>query len=166
MADVSVRPATPADAGAVARVQLATWQAAYGGLLPPEALALDPDDLAAAWEQAVAAPPSPRHRLLVAVDGGEVAGLAASEPAEQGVELTALLVEPRWGRRGHGSRLLAASVDHWRTDGAAVAVTWVFEADDVVAAFLASAGWGPETVGRALESGTSVVRQRRWHTAL
>ena len=31
--------------------------------------------------------------------------------------VTDLLVEPRWGRRGHGSRLLAASVDLWRTDG-------------------------------------------------
>ena len=32
-------------------------------------------------------------------------------------ELSTLLVEPRWGRRGHGSRLVAASVDHWRGDG-------------------------------------------------
>ena len=31
--------------------------------------------------------------------------------------VTDLLVEPRWGRRGHGSRLLAASVDLWRADG-------------------------------------------------
>src|SRR5258708_3402776 len=31
--------------------------------------------------------------------------------------VTELLVEPRWGRRGHGSRLLAASVDLWRADG-------------------------------------------------
>jgi len=166
MADVSVRPATPADAAAVARVQLTTWQAAYGGLLPSQALVLDPEELAAAWEQAVTSPPTPRHRLLVAVDAGEVVGLASSEPAEEGAELTALLVEPRWGRRGHGSRLLAASVDHWRADGVRLAVTWVFESDTVVSAFLASAGWGPDTVVRTLENDAAVVRQRRWHTEL
>jgi GNAT superfamily N-acetyltransferase len=170
VADVSVRPAAPGDAQAVARVQLATWQAAYGELLPPEALALDADDLAAVWEQAVSAPPSPRHRLLVAVDGEEVVGLAASEPHDEGAELTTLLVEPRWGRRGHGSRLLAATVDHWRADGARLGVTWVFEADHVVSGFLEAAGWGPDAVGRALETETptvsKVVRQRRWHTEL
>lgn len=170
MADVSVRPADPADAAAVARVQLAAWREAYADLLPSEALTLDPDDLAAAWGQSVTAPPSPRHRLLVAVEAGEVVGLAASEPAEVGAEvgaeLTALLVEPRWSRRGHGSRLLAASVDLWREDGVDLGITWVFEADTVMGAFLESAGWGPDTLGRALETDASVVRQRRWHTAL
>ncbi len=153
----------------MAQVQLATWQAAYGDLLPPAALGLDPTELAAVWRTAVADPPSPRHRLLVAVDRGEVVGFAASEPADEPEgtsELTALLVEPRWGRRGHGSRLLTATVDHWREDGAAFGVTWVFEQDSVVSDFLASAGWGPDMVGRALETDDRVVHQRRWHTAL
>jgi len=166
VADLSVRPAAPADAEAVARVQLATWRAAYADVLPPEALELDAGAVAAAWEQAVTSPPSPRHRLLVAVDGGEVVGLAASEPGEEGGELTELLVEPRWGRRGHGSRLLAATVDLWREDGVERAVTWVFEQDAVLAGFLESAGWGPETVGRTAVVGSRTVRQRRWHTAL
>jgi ribosomal protein S18 acetylase RimI-like enzyme len=169
VADVSVRPARPEDGDRVAQVQLATWQAAYADLLPAAALALDPTELAEIWTSSLAAPPSPRHRLLVAVDGGEVVGFAASEPAtepEAAAELTALLVEPRWGRRGHGSRLLTASVDHWREDGAAFGVTWVFDQDAVVSDFLASAGWGPDTVGRALETDDRVVHQRRWHTAL
>jgi GNAT superfamily N-acetyltransferase len=43
--------------------------------------------------------------------------------------ITALLVEPRWGRRGHGSRLLAAVVDLARTGGFRTGVTWVLQAD-------------------------------------
>ncbi len=58
--------------------------------------------------------------------------LAPDEPAEalgpDVVAVTDLLVEPRWGRRGHGSRLLAASVDLWREDGFTGAVAWAFEA--------------------------------------
>lgn len=166
MADLSVRPALPSDAEAVARVQLTTWRAAYADVLPAEALEVDPAAVAAAWEASVASPPTPRHRLLVALDGSELVGLAASEPTDDGAELTELLVEPRWGRRGHGSRLLAATVDLWRQDGVTRATTWVLEDDAVLSAFLASAGWGPETVGRTGTVGTREVRQRRWHTAL
>ena len=172
MADVSVRPARPPDAPAIARVQLTTWRAAYGEVLPPEALALDEADVATAWEQALSQPPSPYHRVLLALEGDDVVGLASCEPATDDDletatgELGALLVEPAWGRRGHGSRLLAAAVDLWRADDVEQAVTWVFESDQVVEGFLSSAGWGPDGAARTLESGVTAVRQRRWHTAL
>jgi hypothetical protein len=57
-------------------------------------------------------------------------------------------------------------VDLWREDGGGLAVTWVFESDAVVAGFLTSAGWGPDTAGRSLEAVDRTVRQRRWHTGL
>lgn len=172
VADVSVRLAAPTDAAAIARVQLATWQAAYRDVLPAEALALSPAQVAAAWEHALIEPPSSYHRALVAVDSGEVVGLASCEPAPDedlevpAAELAALLVDPSRGRRGHGSRLLAAAVDLWRQDGVTLAVTWVFESDTVVQGFLTSAGWGPDTAVRTLESGTKAAQQRRWHTFL
>lgn len=172
VADVSVRAARVEDATSIARVQLATWHEAYADVLPAAALDLRLEDVAAAWEQAVSGPPSPHHRVLVAVEDSEVVGFAACEPAadedveDRAAELSALLVEPRWGRRGHGSRLVAAAVDLWREESVEVAVTWVFEGDTVVADFLTSAGWGPETAGRALDADGRDVRQRRWHTAL
>lgn len=171
MADVSVRPARPEDAERLARVQLSTWQTAYGDLLPAEALALPLEQVAAVWLNAIEAPPSPRHRVLVALEGAELVGFASSAPATDEdldaattAEVTALLVEPRWGRRGHGSRLLAATVDHWRTDATEVGVTWVFESDTVTAAFLESAGWGLDGMGRGLDTGPRVVHQRRLHS--
>jgi GNAT superfamily N-acetyltransferase len=170
VADVSVRPARPADAEAVARVQLSTWRTAYADLLPPDALALDEAEVAAAWRAAVEAPPSPRHRLLVALEQADVVGFAATAPAEDGdpadAELTALLVEPRWGRRGHGSRLLAALVDAWRTDGATRAVAWAWERDASTRGLLTAAGWEPDGAVRGLDTGPRVQRQLRLHVGL
>ncbi|MDQ3611922.1 MAG: N-acetyltransferase, partial [Actinomycetota bacterium] len=60
MADVSVRPARPADAERVARVQLSTWRTAYADLLPPEALDVPEVQAAALWLGAVESPPTPR----------------------------------------------------------------------------------------------------------
>jgi GNAT superfamily N-acetyltransferase len=166
VADVSVRIARPEDAEHVAHVQLTTWQTAYAELLPSDALRLPLDQVAAVWLNAIEAPPSPQHRVLVALDGSEVVGFCASEPVEGATELTAFFVDPRWGRRGHGSRLLAAAADHWRADDVEVAVHWVFEQDAVVAAFLETAGWGPEELLRKLDTGVGLVQQRRWHTSL
>ncbi len=166
MADVSVRPARADDADDVARVQLSTWRTAYAEVLPPEALALPEAEVAQAWRAAVQAPASPRHRLLVALDGGEVVGLLACEPGDDGddgVEVTALLVEPRWGRRGHGSRLLAAAVDGWREQGVPTARAWVFEDDPATRSFLGAAGWEPDGAARGLDTGRAVARQVRLH---
>jgi len=80
--------------------------------------------------------------------------------------VTDLLVEPRWGRRGHGSRLLAASVDLWREDGFTAALAWAFEADQAMRAFLTSAGWEPDGVTRALDVEDLHIPQLRLHTTL
>ena len=166
-ADVSVRPARPGDAASIARVQLVTWRTAFGGLLP--AGVLDAwDDAAAAevWRAALTAPPSPAHGVLVAVDGGAVVGFAATAPDDDVRELTVLLVEPRWGRRGHGSRLLAAVADSARGADVTTLTSWLAEQDVVTARFLEAAGWAPEGGVRVLESGDDAVRQLRWHTRL
>ena len=171
MADVSVRPARAADAERVARVQLSTWRTAYADLLPAEALEVPEVQVAALWLGAVESPPSPRHRLLVAFERDELVGFAASGPASDEeldpvstTELLALLVEPRWGRRGHGSRLVAASVQDWRTDGVRTAVSWVWEQDSASRSFLRSAGWEADGAVRGLDTGSRVQRQVRFHT--
>lgn len=169
MADVSVRPARPEDAERVARVQLSTWRTAYADLLPPSALAVPEVQAAALWLGAVESPPTPQHRLLVAFEREELVGFAASGPDPESapaVELLTLLVEPRWGRRGHASRLVAASVDSWRTDGFTTAVAWAWERDPATRGFLRSAGWEPDGVTRGLDTGTRVERQLRSHTDL
>lgn len=171
MADVSVRPARPEDAERVARVQLSTWRTAYADLLPAAALDVPEVQAAALWLGAVESPPSPTHRLLVAFERDELVGFAASGPsadedADGSVELLTLLVEPRWGRRGHGSRLVAATVDFWRGDGATTAVAWSWERDPATRGFLAGSGWELDGAARGLDTGDGVQRQLRFHTDL
>jgi GNAT superfamily N-acetyltransferase len=177
-ADVSVRPAAPADAVEVARVQGTTWRAAFRGVLPDAVLdGWDAAAAEAAWAAAVTAPPTPAHGVLVALDGGRVVGFAAYGPPEVGpddrpdpagptTELSVLLVEPRWGRRGHGSRLLAAAVDHLRADGISRVVAWVPEADRASGRFYESAGWERDGTVRTLEADAGTVREARWQVAL
>jgi GNAT superfamily N-acetyltransferase len=173
-----VRSAVPADAELIARVQVITWRTAYRSLLP--AAVLDEwDDAAAAasWRQAIASPPTPGHAVLVAEEAGTLVGFAAYGPAELAAgespapegptaELGALLVEPRWGRRGHGSRLVAAVADLARAGGTARLVMWLPEADRVTAGFLESAGWDREGRARTLDTGASPIREVRWHALL
>jgi GNAT superfamily N-acetyltransferase len=180
-----VRPARPDDAGEIARIQLTTWRIAYRRMLPRSVLdQLDEEFLAGRWREAVTAPPSERHRVLVAVEQAEesrLVGFAASGPADQdalapdeegpgpgpdAAAVTELLVEPRWGRRGHGSRLLAASVDLWREDGFGTAVAWVYDQDVATTKFLTSAGWEPDGATRALDVDNLLVPQLRFHAAL
>lgn len=175
---MSVRPATPADATELARVQLVTWRTAYRSLLPAEVLDdWDTEAAVSAWRAAVVAPPTPGHGVLVALDGDTVAGFAAHGPAEltagedpfpggPTAELMTLLVEPRWGRRGHGSRLLAAVVDLTSAAGTARLQMWVPEADEVTPRFLSAAGWAPDGWVRTLDTGDTPLRQARWHTIL
>jgi GNAT superfamily N-acetyltransferase len=177
-ADVSVRPARPEDAVAIARVQTVTWRIAYREVLP---LALldewDESAATASWRAAVATPPTPGHGVLVAVERDEVVGFAAFGPAEvapdeppspdgPATEIAPLLVEPRWGRRGHGSRLLAAVSDLARATGAGRLLAWLPEADDVSARFLESAGWDRDGWARTLDTGGTPLREVRWHTVL
>src|SRR5688500_2020111 len=82
-ANASVRPAVPADAELIARVQLITWRTAYRSLLPAAVLdGWDDAAAAASWRLAIASPPTPGHAVLVAEEAGTLVGFAAYGPAE------------------------------------------------------------------------------------
>ncbi len=179
-----VRPARAEDAGEIARIQLETWRTAYRRMFPAHVLAnLDEAYLTRGWTEAITAPPSERHRVLIAVEQSESAswtvGFSAGGPADEHAlapeepplgddvaAFTDLLVEPRWGRRGHGSRLLAATVDLWRSDAFKGAVAWVYDADAAMKKFLTSTGWEPDGAGRALDVDDMLVPQLRMHVDL
>jgi GNAT superfamily N-acetyltransferase len=181
-----VRPAEPDDAVEIARIQLTTWRHAYRRILPRQVLdGLDETWMARQWRTSIEAAPSDRHRVLVAIEQADqsylVGFVAAGEVDEAALapdedpasmlrpdiaSVTDLLIEPRWGRRGHGSRLLNACTEFWRADGFTTALAWAFEADTVTQAFLTSAGWAPDGVTRALDVDDLLVPQLRLHTDL
>lgn len=175
MAEAAVRTATPADMDEIARVQVVTWRAAYADLLGERALAqLDEDQVAEAWRETVQHGPA---TVYLATEGEWTVGFcaagpapaeeiadargAAPEDAEAVGLVSTLLVEPRWGRRGHGGRLLAAAARGLRSDGARRGVCWVPEADKASIAFFERAGWLPEGTVRTLDTGGRMVREIR-----
>jgi GNAT superfamily N-acetyltransferase len=176
MADVSVRPARSSDAAELGRIQVATWRWGYREILPEAVLAGLSDDAAAdAWRTAIDTPPTPQHRVLVAAEGEFTVGFTAfgptdereqDDPDEPTVAVAALLVEPRWQRRGHGSRLTAALTDHVRDDATARLVMWIPEADTASREFLIGTGWAPDGLARALDTGAGELREIRMHTRL
>lgn len=156
-ADNSVRPAREPDLPAIGAVHARSWTGPYAQVLPPALVkALTPEVLADAWRGAVARPPSPLHRVHVAVGDGIVAGFVASAPVEEddgsgtgsAVELVALEVDPLHHRRGHGSRLLAAVVDTHAGDGTGRLHAWVHVDDAARAGFLRGAGFAEDGARR------------------
>ena len=175
-ADVSVRVAWADDAEAIAAVQARTWPVVYAGLLPAEALEIDPDRAAEVWRGVLTRPADARSRVLVALERHRVVGFAITSPATDpdcdpvaDAELMELTIDPDERGKGHGSRLLQAAVDTMQADRFSRAVLWAVASDDALRTFLTEAGWAPDTAHRELDldgSGTTLVKQVRLHTAL
>lgn len=172
MAIAAVRPAVPADVADVVRIQAGTWSAAYADLVPAAAIAqVSAPEAAAAWTAAVEA-----RAVLVATEGDWTVGFVAAAPAEvpddsplgPGAwgEIATLLVEPRWGRRGHGGRLLVGAAALLRERGARYGQAWVPEADEASRRFYLRAGWEPDGSVRGLDTGEGVLREVRFTGSL
>lgn len=173
-----VRPARESDAPQIASIQLSTWRTAYTKFIPAEVLDnLDHGWFTQQWQEACTNPPSPDQQVFVAIEQDETdkerletVGFAAVGPdtdddSGQGL-ITELLVEPRFSRRGHGSRLLSASVAHWRAHDILLAHVWAFARDSASLNFYRSAGWETDGASRTLEMDTAMVPQLRLHADL
>jgi GNAT superfamily N-acetyltransferase len=167
-----VRPAIPADVQEIARIQRDTWRTAYRDLLPAEVLAgLDNveavrelvEEATATVHVAIEGKWTVGFCVVGAAPDSEVAeadGTLPPDAATTGLVAT-LLVEPRWGRRGHGGRLLVAAAETLRGLGATRGVSWVPEADHASLAFYRSAGWHTDGVVRTLDAGGRPLREAR-----
>jgi GNAT superfamily N-acetyltransferase len=178
-ADVSVRVAWAEDAEAIAAVQLRAWPSLYGGHVPAEAIPSGPEAeeaAASAWRASLERPGDARNRVLVALERNRVVGFAITGPAGDpdcdpvsDAELQELTLDPDERRKGHGSRLLQAAADTMTADRFSRAVTWVLAGDDALLAFLAGAGWAPDSAHRELDldgTGATRLKQVRLHTRL
>lgn len=169
MASSSVRPATVEDAAAIASLQLLVWQQAFAAVLPAAALATDPAVHAGSWAARIDA----GGTVLLATEGAEAVGFAAvgadvdwHNLLDPVGEIEVLYVVPRWGRRGHGGRLLAAAAAALRATGARTGRWWVPAADRATARFLTAAGWAEDGVRRELDTGASPIVEQRWSGSL
>jgi GNAT superfamily N-acetyltransferase len=140
-----LRPAEPADALAVARVHVNTWQAAYRSLLPDDYLnQLRPEDRAQHYDFSHQDPSKPY--TIVAADGPEVYGFATTAPSRDSDlpahgELFALYVDPeRWGR-GIGVALIAAARARLMQQGFRSALLWLLAGNIRAARFYEIDQW-------------------------
>ena len=175
-----VRSARAGDADHLARVQVDSWRACFAGIVPAELLAELTGEEASAvwrdrWREAIASPPTSRHRVLTAVTDAlprEVVGFVSAGPASDAdrwpgtdAEIYEFRVSPERTGQGHGSRLLHAAADSLVSDGFHTVSIWALEADTVVRRFLESAGWAADGARGELDVGVSVPVVRL-HTRL
>ncbi|MET9631839.1 GNAT family N-acetyltransferase [Lentzea sp. NPDC006480] len=169
MADAGVHLATPADLAEIIRIHRETWRLAYAQLLPQEVL--DTLDTEEAWSGAVQ-----QGAVLKAVEGEWIVGFAVASKAPddevakadgslpEDADTTALisvLVEPRWGRRGHGTRLVAEATKRLSEAGATRGIAWVPEADQASRNFYERLGWSGDGTVRTLDAGGRPLREVR-----
>jgi ribosomal protein S18 acetylase RimI-like enzyme len=172
---VEVRDATQADAHAIATVLVASWRAAYRGLLPDEVLAgLSVRDREQFWSDAIIARP-PHTRTVVATVADAVVGFAATGPplvpadrADPTLgDLYALYLAPDVWRRGIGTELHAAALDRLRSCGFTHAGLWVLDTNERALRFYRRHGWA-DTGRSQLDRGPGGIElhERRLHRDL
>jgi GNAT superfamily N-acetyltransferase len=145
---VELREARPDDAAAVAAVHVASWQAAYRGLLPDNYLdGLDPADRMARYTFGATDPEAPS--TIVAVDDGTIIGFATtgrspdSDTRDSG-ELFGLYLHPgAWGL-GVGRLLIAEARERLSCAPFTEAVLWVLVGNERAERFYRIDGWSPD----------------------
>ena len=154
-----VRPAGAADAGAIARVHVASWQTTYRGLLPDEFLAsLTESGYTERWRRSIEDGSS---RVYVAEEGGEIVGFASGgrERAGEtgyGGELYAIYVLESAQRRGHGRALVRAVAGGLSELGHADMIVWVLRDNARARAFYERLG-GTYVRGQPVTIGSVVL---------
>jgi ribosomal protein S18 acetylase RimI-like enzyme len=133
-----VRVASFTDARVIAEVHVASWKAAYRGIVAQELLdALSVDERERQWIEYLEG-----LRVLVVDDGDALAGFVAFD--ESTAEVKALYVAPGRFRRGIGSLLLRTAHEHLRAAGRDEVVLWVFADHAAARAFYAAHGYAPD----------------------
>jgi GNAT superfamily N-acetyltransferase len=175
-----VRQARAGDADSLVRVQVASWRCGYAGIVPSDLLASLTGEQAQGvwldrWREAIANPPTSRHRVLTAVTGAlprEVVGFVSAGPATDAdrwpgtdAEIYELRVSPERTGEGHDSRLVHAAADTLVGDGFQTVSIWVLQADAGLRRFLESSGWAVDGARGELDVGVSVPVVRL-HTAI
>jgi len=146
--DMELRRAEPADAIAVARVHVRSWQAAYRKLMPDDYLdQLCPEDRAKKYDFGSLDPIRPE--TIIATESGGIRGFATTGPAQDSNmsdygELCALYFDPdHWGR-GIGVALVSAAGARLFDLGFRKAILWVLVGNIRAERFYRRDQWTPE----------------------
>lgn len=169
----AIRAAAEADIPAIARVQVASWRAAYRDILPETLLDnLSETERAGLFRSRLMHPQAEDRPLWVMERLGEILGFVACGPClDHGLdpaataEVYALYFSPSaWGN-GFGRALLAHALGDLREQGFAEAILWVLERNARARRFYESAGWRADGALRTEWQGGIALREVRYRRA-
>jgi ribosomal protein S18 acetylase RimI-like enzyme len=170
---LSVRPATDADARAIATIRVGSWKAAYAGLIPDVLLEhldaeYEAERRAQHWAEHHA---DPRSAEFIALRDGLAVGWASAGPCRDDDgptrgELYALYVLPDHWSTGAGHALITQAEESLRGSGFRVASLWVLDGNDRAARFYERHGWREDGTVKDDErivgnTGVPALRERR-----
>jgi len=184
-----VRRAGAPDSEDLARIRIASWQAAYRGIVPDPVLdGFDPVGETVTWRERLAGPAAAWMWVASIVKPFEPPGLEPLEPVrplapprlagyvaagpgrhagEEGLgEVWAIYVDPEAQRRGVGRALMAAAVHGLAVQGFNEAVLWVFEANVSARAFYERLGWAPDGAAKPFAIGGVAPIELRYRRRL
>ncbi len=145
MSVVTIRPATPADAPAIAQVRVDAWRSTYRGMIPDAYLAaMKVEESTALWDKVLTAAPNSTNTFVSEVDG-QVTGFASGhmlpEPRHgMNAELAAVYLVRDAQRAGVGRRLVAAVAAAQQAHGATGLIVWVIAGNKAARAFYEALG--------------------------
>jgi GNAT superfamily N-acetyltransferase len=174
--ELRVRQAATADVAGVAKVHVATWQAAYRSVLPDAYLdALTPERSQVGWKRVVAASSEgSRSTILVAAaKPGEVVGFVHSrssrdddaDPLHVG-EVVAIYVLPSAWSTGVGRQLMTAAEEWLRVNDFSEATLWVLRENQRARRFYEAAGWAADGGVKEDAIGDALVHEVRYRRSL
>ena len=129
MLSYSVRPAIARDAKAIAEIHVATWQAAYEGVMPNDYLkSMTVEKRLAYWREAIE---FSDPQILVATESDRVVGFVGFDRSRDAGtksvvgEIWALYVSPEHWRQGAGLALWDGARDGLKEEGCTQVTLWV-----------------------------------------
>ncbi|MEV7011168.1 GNAT family N-acetyltransferase [Streptosporangium sp. NPDC051022] len=167
-----IRFATRQDAPALAKVQRASWQAAFRGLLSDEYLdGLDHEALTKTWRDLPARSEGSPAGTLIIEQTGLIVGYSRfyptddedDDPAQVGMVGSLYTLPDVWGT-GVGRTLITAVLDAMASAGYARATLWVLEGNARARSFYERNGWhhdGTVTVDRTDVPPITKLRYRK-----
>ncbi|MGK3981424.1 GNAT family N-acetyltransferase [Sorangium sp. So ce136] len=169
-----IRRAQPADAAAIARVEVDSWRAAYLGLVPAGDLnILSTQAREASWRRILSHGAATGTRAWTLSAEGAVLGFASAgptrdeddDPCNVGELYTIYLLPAAWGR-GLGAALLdTAQADVARRRHRTMTI-WVLEGNTRARRFYELSGFTPDGARRRARVGAGSLPEVRYRRAL
>lgn len=166
--EVVIREAAAPDVEAIAGLHLASWWAAYRGIVPDEFLErITLESRVERWRRALSPSESPLIETTVALHGGTIKGVCSFGPLRESVapgigEVYALHVEPDSRRRGLGKLLLDDAVRRLKARGFGAAVLWVLRDNANARRFYEARGWSANGEERIEERNGYAIPETRY----